>query len=181
MTVHRSIFSSYVTVHPQHRSIFCSHGGCQHCAASPHLQLSGVPVARGAVQWRSSSCFLLSRINFSLGKLNPSSTACIFTLLSLGKIMHYVKPAINFTIGHHMTHCKQWRHLWGVRDIHGYPWDFNVSQTGDTLSPIRWHTLTFYLITEQVYNLLDIPRIWRRCRHCWLQLGNPLVDTWGVC
>ena len=34
----------------QHRSIFCSHGGCQQWAASPHLhlQLSGVPVARGA-------------------------------------------------------------------------------------------------------------------------------------
>ena len=31
----------------------------------------------------------------------------------------------------------QWRHLWGVRDIHGYPRDFNVSQTGDTLSSIR--------------------------------------------
>ena len=96
VTVHRSIFSSYVTVHPQHRSIFCSHGGCQHCAASPptagHLQLSGVPVARGAAG-AVAVLFLLSRINFSLGKLNPSSTAFIFTLLSLGKIMHYyIKP-----------------------------------------------------------------------------------------
>ena len=28
----------------------------------------------------------------------------------------------------------QWRHLWDIRDIHGYPCDFNVSGSGDTLS-----------------------------------------------
>ena len=83
VTVHRSIFSSYVTVHPQHRSIFCSHGGCQHCAASPptagHLQLSGVPVARGAAG-SEAVLFLLSRMNFSLGNLNSSSTVFIYHL-----------------------------------------------------------------------------------------------------
>ena len=50
----------------------------------------------------------------------------------------------------------QQRHLWGVRDIHGYPCDFNISGSGDTFHQIRRHTLTFYLITEQVYNQLDI-------------------------
>ena len=43
-------------------------------------------------------------------------------------------------------------HVSCVRDIHGYPCDFNISGSGDTFHQIRRHTLTFYLITEQVYN-----------------------------
>ena len=41
----------------------------------------------------------------------------------------------SFVVAHFPCLSIHWRHLWDIRDIHGYPWDFNVSGSGDTLSP----------------------------------------------
>ena len=34
----------------------------------------------------------------------------------------------------------QGRPQWGGRGGTGHPWDFNISETGDTIHQIRWHT-----------------------------------------
>ena len=51
----------------------------------------------------------------------------------------WLSPKFGDASTHLMVGCSyddnQWRHLWDIRDIHGYPRYFNVSGSGDTLSP----------------------------------------------
>ena len=48
----------------------------------------------------------------------------------------YCHCSLTLLSGQNDENCYfQQRHLWGVRDIHGYPRDFNVSGSGDTLPP----------------------------------------------
>ena len=64
-----------------------------------------------------SSYFLISKI-----QTNINHTRHIFYFLC------YQLPA------------NQGRPQWGGRGGTGHPWDFNISETGDTIHQIRWHT-----------------------------------------
>ena len=56
-------------------------------------------------------------------------------------------PAATWCYFHIMVSCQhfrfsvpQGRPQWGGRGGTGHPWDFNISETGDTIHQIRWHT-----------------------------------------